>query len=105
VRLAQLQQGNLDEQDSSDDQKKFDVGNRFTHISSKNCSASMVDIGNKVATKRSARARSSVIFPPEIMKAFDNQSYADEGSKKWELIGPKGPIFETAKLAGIMGAK
>lgn len=69
----------------------------FTHLNQQGDGVSMVDVGNKQATRRIAKARSVVVFPPEVLSAF-------EVTKK-DMIGPKGPIFETAKLAGIMGAK
>jgi len=71
----------------------------FTHLTPRGDSVSMVDVGSKVVTRRTARARSVVVFPPEVMQAFDSLTV------KGELIGPKGPIFATAKVAGIMGAK
>jgi cyclic pyranopterin phosphate synthase len=73
----------------------------------------MVDFGNKVPSQRVAIARSVVIFPPEVLSAFhviinnNNNSSGDSSNseRKQEMIGPKGPIFEIAKIAGIMGAK
>ena len=56
-------------------------------------SAGMVDISEKKITKRTARARATVKFPP---KAFT--LLLREGS-------PKGDVFETARVAGIMAAK
>lgn len=53
----------------------------------------IVDISDKTVTKRRAVAAGSVIFDPKAFKLFVN-----EGS-------PKGNIFETAKIAGIMAAK
>lgn len=53
----------------------------------------MVDVSEKETTKRVARAASTIKMSPEVFKA---------------LIGggsPKGDVFETAKLAGIMAAK
>lgn len=69
----------------------------FTHVSPDGQSVSMVDIGAKVATKRVAVAQSRVVFPPEVVEAL-KQSNGD-------LLGPKGPVFATAKLAGVMAAK
>jgi cyclic pyranopterin monophosphate synthase len=69
----------------------------FTHVSEDGSSIHMVDVGNKVPSRRTARARCTVILPPEVMEAFE-VSHGD-------LIGPKGPIFATAKIAGIMAAK
>lgn len=69
----------------------------LSHVSSDGKSIHMVDVGNKQATSRMARARTKVILPVEVLEAFDLQAS--------ELVGPKGPIFATAKLAGIMAAK
>lgn len=69
----------------------------LTHVSLDGQSVSMVDVGDKAVTKRTATAISKVLFPPEIMDAFEMSSN--------DLIGPKGPIFATAKIAGIMAAK
>lgn len=76
----------------------------FTHMNEKGDEASMVDVGHKAVTRRVAVARTSVIFPPEVMKAFDIV-YSASTSQSHEMIGKKGPIFSTARLAGIMGAK
>jgi len=37
-----------------------------------------------------------------VMSAFQ---LIGGGKETREMIGPKGPIFETARIAGIMGAK
>lgn len=68
----------------------------FSHVDAGNA-ITMVDVGSKQVSRRTARAQSRVVFPPEVMAAFDLRGE--------ELIGPKGPIFATAKLAGIMAAK
>ena len=70
----------------------------FTHLSADGNSVSMFDVGHKAITQRTATATSKVIFPPEVMTAF-----LDVSSQ--ELVGKKGPIFSTAKIAGIMAAK
>lgn len=69
----------------------------FTHLNPHQNTISMVDVGNKLPTRRIAKAQSTVTFPPEVMSAFQHSQN--------EMVGPKGPIFETARLAGIMGAK
>ena len=69
----------------------------FSHLTPQGDGVSMVDVGHKSTTHRVALARSVVVFPPELLSAFQ---VSDS-----EMIGPKGPIFETAKIAGIMGAK
>jgi cyclic pyranopterin phosphate synthase len=53
--------------------------------------ASMVDVSNKKATVRTAEASAQVILSAEVLAALPNN--------------PKGNVFETARLAGIMAAK
>ncbi|MBC7921571.1 MAG: cyclic pyranopterin monophosphate synthase MoaC [Ferruginibacter sp.] len=55
----------------------------------------MVDVGDKVVTKRTATARSTVVLGAEILRHLREQ----------EIHTKKGPVFGTAILAGIMGAK
>lgn len=69
------------------------MGN-FTHLDEAG-NPSMVDVGKKQATRRVAKARSIVVLTEEILEQL-------EGS---ELRTKKGPVFQTAILAGIMGAK
>ncbi len=57
--------------------------------------AAMVDVGHKSATKRIARAQAVVSLPEEVMRHFDGKDVATK----------KGGVFQTAILAGIMGAK
>ena len=55
----------------------------------------MVDVSRKHATYRTATARSIVILPKEVLAML---TAGDIQSKK-------GPVFQTAIIAGIMGAK
>jgi len=55
----------------------------------------MVDIGDKAVTRRSAIAEAVVRFPAEVARAL--------GERGWRT--GKGPIFDTAIVAGVMGAK
>ena len=55
----------------------------------------MVAVSQKAASLRTAVARSVVVLPPEVFAVL-----ADKGFE-----GKKGSIFQTAVLAGIMGAK
>lgn len=55
----------------------------------------MVDVSEKVITRRTARAQAIVHVGSEIMAQIEQQ----------ELQTKKGPVFQTAILAGIMGAK
>lgn len=66
----------------------------FTHLDDKG-RPSMVDVGGKQPTHRVAVARSIVSMPPEVMAQF-----ADG-----DIQSKKGSVFQTAIIAGIMGAK
>jgi hypothetical protein len=70
----------------------------FSHVSQEGDSVHMVDVGYKKVTTRMAHAQTKVILPNEVLEAFTQ-------SGPNELVGPKGPILATAKLAGIMAAK
>jgi cyclic pyranopterin phosphate synthase len=56
---------------------------------------SMVDVSEKTVTRRTAKAQAIVTLGREII----SQIRADELNTK------KGPVFQTAILAGVMGAK
>ena len=70
----------------------------LTHLTADGKNVHMVDVGAKNVTKRVAVAESKVVFPPEVLEAFST-------TQPDEMVGPKGPIFATAKIAGIMAAK
>lgn len=53
----------------------------------------MVDVGAKRPTARSALARARLRFPPGVL------------ARALEGLGPKGPIVEVARVAGIQAAK
>lgn len=55
----------------------------------------MVDVSDKAVTKRTARARSIVSLPDEVLAQI-----ADG-----DIHSKKGPVFQTAIIAGIMAAK
>jgi cyclic pyranopterin phosphate synthase len=55
----------------------------------------MVDVSDKAATPRSAVAEARVRFPPAAAAALREQG----------LRSAKGPVFDTAIVAGTMGAK
>ena len=55
----------------------------------------MVDVSDKSSTKRTAVAESRVRFPPNVAAALRENG----------LRSPKGPVFDTAIVAGVMGAK
>ncbi|HEY5079589.1 MAG TPA: cyclic pyranopterin monophosphate synthase MoaC [Opitutaceae bacterium] len=55
----------------------------------------MVDVGGKPATLRTAHAVAVVVLPPALALLLSDG----------EISTKKGPVFQTAILAGIMGAK
>lgn len=67
---------------------------KLTHIDASGQPA-MVDVSPKVATFRTAVAESRVTLPAAVQQAIQDD----------ELHGPKGPVFQTAIIAGVMGAK
>jgi cyclic pyranopterin phosphate synthase len=67
---------------------------KLSHIDETN-RPTMVDVGDKSATDRSATARSSVRLPAEVLAALDGD----------EIASKKGPVFATAIIAGVMAAK
>jgi cyclic pyranopterin phosphate synthase len=58
--------------------------------------AEMVNVGQKHATLRSARARAIVTLPDEVLAVLAGNV---------RLSSPKGDVFQVAVLAGIMAAK
>jgi cyclic pyranopterin monophosphate synthase len=66
----------------------------FTHIDS-DSRPTMVDVGDKVVTKRTATARTRVRFPANVAEALRAQQFTTS----------KGPVFHTAIIAGTMAAK
>ena len=55
----------------------------------------MVDVTGKQVSHRTATARSIVSLPPEVLEHLTGD----------ELQTKKGPVFQTAIIAGIMAAK
>jgi cyclic pyranopterin phosphate synthase len=66
----------------------------LSHIDN-NGNPAMVDVAEKQITKRVATARSVVLLPPEVL------AHLTDG----DLQTKKGPVFQTAIIAGIMAAK
>ena len=66
----------------------------FTHLDADQ-RPTMVDVSGKVATQRTATAEARVQFPAAVAAAL-----RDSG-----LRSPKGPVFDTAIVAGVLGAK
>jgi cyclic pyranopterin phosphate synthase len=68
--------------------------NKFTHIHASG-NPQMVDVSDKKMTHRVAKAQAVVFLGKEIMSQLQDD----------ELITKKGPVFQTAIIAGVMGAK
>ena len=66
----------------------------LTHLNADG-TPSMVDVSEKAITKRTAKARSIVVLGNEIMDLLQND----------EIQTKKGPVFQTAIIAGVMAAK
>lgn len=67
---------------------------KFSHIGADNNPA-MVNVSDKQVTLRTATARSTVVLNEEIMS----------GLEAGEIHSKKGPVFQTAIIAGTMAAK
>jgi len=66
----------------------------FSHIN-KNNQPKMVNVGDKKITKRQATAKATMFLGSAIIAHFQND----------ELITKKGPVFQTAIIAGIQAVK
>ncbi len=70
------------------------MNDQFSHLNEKT-EPHMVSIAKKSITHRIARAQAIVELDEKVMAHFSGQ----------ELNTKKGPVFQTAIIAGIMGAK
>ncbi|MGD9842386.1 MAG: cyclic pyranopterin monophosphate synthase MoaC [Steroidobacteraceae bacterium] len=68
--------------------------NPFSHVDNA-ARPTMVDVGDKSTTKRTATAETRVRFPAEVVVALQAQQFNTS----------KGPVFHTAIIAGTMAAK
>ena len=67
---------------------------KFTHLDAAG-NPSMVNVGGKKPSQRMARARAIVVLGEEVLVHLE----------KDELKTKKGPVFQTAIIAGVMAAK
>ena len=72
---------------------------RLSHIDPSSGGASMVDVGHKRATTRSATAVGRVYLPTHAASLVRSTESSSVG------VSGKGPVLHTAQLAGIMAAK
>jgi cyclic pyranopterin phosphate synthase len=70
------------------------MSNDFSHLDAQD-RPHMVDVHDKANTDRIARAQAIVKLPNQVMKHFEGKDFQTK----------KGPVFQTAILAGIMGMK
>jgi cyclic pyranopterin phosphate synthase len=67
---------------------------RLTHVDAAN-RPTMVDVGAKQATQREASAEAIVKLPPSVARELKRSGHRTK----------KGPVFDTAIVAGVMAAK
>ncbi|MFT4802688.1 MAG: cyclic pyranopterin phosphate synthase [Flavobacteriaceae bacterium] len=67
---------------------------KFTHINKKGLPG-MVNVGDKMVTKRRAEARTKMFLGKEIIAQFEGK----------DIDTKKGPVFQTAIIAGTMAVK
>lgn len=67
---------------------------KLSHIDKSN-QPTMVDVSGKSPTDREAHARTIVEFPPDVASRFSGG----------DIETAKGPVFQTAIVAGVMAAK
>ncbi|MDG1743634.1 MAG: cyclic pyranopterin monophosphate synthase MoaC, partial [Polaribacter sp.] len=70
------------------------IMSKLSHINNKG-NPKMVTISDKKITKRTAVAKATMFLGKELISYFTND----------ELITKKGPVFQTAIIAGIQGVK
>ncbi|HXC59762.1 MAG TPA: cyclic pyranopterin monophosphate synthase MoaC, partial [Steroidobacteraceae bacterium] len=66
----------------------------LTHLDAAN-RPTMVDVGDKTATRREARAEAKVLLPTAVARALTRTGHRTK----------KGPVFDTAIIAGVLAAK
>jgi cyclic pyranopterin monophosphate synthase len=67
---------------------------RLTHLDAAN-RPTMVDVGDKAVTRREARAEALVKLPAAVARELTRTGHRTK----------KGPVFDTAIIAGVQGAK
>ena len=70
------------------------MSKELSHLNKQN-QPTMVDVGDKAVTERHAHAQAKVFLPADVRAAIENG----------DINSPKGPVFQTAIIAGTMGAK
>ncbi len=70
-------------------------GSGLTHLDAARTSPTMVDVGDKAVTQRKAIAEARVVLPGHVAATLESQGFSTR----------KGPVFQTAIIAGTMAAK
>jgi cyclic pyranopterin phosphate synthase len=70
------------------------MGSGLTHLTARN-QPTMVDVGEKAVSRRVARAEARIRLPRAVLLALRRTGHRTK----------KGPIFDTAIIAGVMAAK
>ena len=70
------------------------MSSEFTHVDERRQPA-MVDVGGKAVTHRTATAEARVRFPAAVAEALRESGFETS----------KGPVFQTAIIAGVLAAK
>jgi cyclic pyranopterin phosphate synthase len=70
------------------------MASRLTHLTARN-QPTMVDVGDKEVTRRTASAEARVRLPRAVLLALRKSGHRTK----------KGPIFDTAIIAGVLAAK
>jgi cyclic pyranopterin monophosphate synthase len=79
---------------ASRSKKSAPRGHGLTHLDRDN-RPTMVDVGSKEVTHRTAVAEARVLLPPNVARALRASGHRTK----------KGPVFDTAIIAGVMAAK
>lgn len=69
---------------------------KFSHLDEKTGNPSMVDVSQKKLTRRVAKAECTVVLGEEILRSLTEDN---------DIRTKKGPVFQTAIIAGTMAAK
>lgn len=72
------------------------IEKKFTHLEEETGNPSMVDVSQKKVTRRVAKAICTVVLGKEILNSLTDTR---------DIQTKKGPVFQTAIIAGTMAAK
>ena len=78
----------------------------LSHVTEEGRAPRMVDVGDKRRSRRVARAEATVVLPADVAAVLE-EGGVDGGPRVpgSDVHGPKGAVFATSIIAGVMGAK